>query len=434
MKRIDNEIAAVAKYENRQQRRCRRTGIALIVLLGLLTLGAVPAGAVPAGAGPAGAGPPGASGEVCPGTAIPPQPPAVEELTPVGPPDPLPWPNEPVGGPRLTTCGDVLPPGLAAPPTVGAAAWVVADLDTGAVLAARAPHTRHRPASTLKVLTALVALDRLDPDSVVEGTADDANIEGSRVGMGPGGRYTVRQLLAGLLLNSGNDTANALARELGGATATTAAMDTVARGLGALDTRAASPSGLDGPGMASSAYDLALLFRVAMRNPLFAETVATRTLTFPGFADHPGFALSNQNRLLANYPGALGGKTGFTDAARHTFVGAAIRDGRRLVVSLVRGEQQPEPMWRQAATLLDLGFAVPPGTPPVGTLVDGLPDPPPVATPRDDDIDPDGRGDAPGLDPLAVGVAVGAATSLGLLLVWIRRRRCAEPRRHHRVE
>ncbi|MGH3611706.1 MAG: D-alanyl-D-alanine carboxypeptidase family protein [Pseudonocardia sp.] len=357
----------------------------------------------------------------------------MEELTPVGPPDPLPWPDEPVGGPRLTACGDVLPPGLVAPPTVGAAAWVVADLDTGAVLAARAPHTRHRPASTLKVLTALVALDRLDPDSIVEGTADDTHIEGSRVGVGPGGRYTVRQLLAGLLLNSGNDTANALARELGGATATTAAMDTVARQHGALDTRAASPSGLDGPGMASSAYDLALLFRIAMRDPLFAETVATRTLTFPGFADQPGFALANQNRLLANYPGALGGKTGFTDAARHTFVGAAAHDGRRLVVSLVRGEQQPEPMWKQAATLLDLGFALPPGAPPVGTLVDAPPDPPPVATLRGDGIDPDAGRGAPGLGPLAVGVAVGA-TCLGLLLGWSRRRRRAEPRRRHRVK
>src|SRR5690606_39526019 len=91
-----------------------------------------------------------------------------------------------------------------------------ADLDTGAVLAAQAPHARHRPASTLKVLTALTAIRSLNPDQVVQGTAEDQAIEGSKAGIGPGGQYTVRQLLAGLLLNSGNDTAQALARAMGG--------------------------------------------------------------------------------------------------------------------------------------------------------------------------------------------------------------------------
>ena len=82
-------------------------------------------------------------------------------------------------------------------------------------------------------------------------------------------------------------------------------------------------------------------------------------MPFPGYGDLPGFQLSNSNKLLQNYPGAVGGKAGFTDAARHTLVGAAERDGRRLVVALMRGEQEPVPMWRQAATLLDWGFAQP---------------------------------------------------------------------------
>jgi D-alanyl-D-alanine carboxypeptidase len=223
------------------------------------------------------------------------------------------------------------------------------------------------------VLTALVVLENLDPAAVVEGTAEDVSIEGSKAGIGPGGRYTVRELLAGLLLNSGNDTAHALARAVGGTAAMTREMGATARALGALDTRAATPSGLDGPGMSSSAYDLALLFRVAMRDPLFAETVALRSIPFPGYGAEPGFELSNANRLLARYPGALGGKTGFTQASRHTFVGAATRDGRRLVVVLVRGEQQPVPMWQQAAALLDLGFALPLDHPAVGVLVDAAP-------------------------------------------------------------
>jgi serine-type D-Ala-D-Ala carboxypeptidase (penicillin-binding protein 5/6) len=314
----------------------------------------------------------------CPAAQVPPPPPAVEETAPGAvTPDPLPWPVPPVGGAALGGCGDVLAPGAPpVPPEVTAAGFVLADLDSGAVLAARAPHARQRPASTLKVLTALVAIDRLDPDATVAGAPEDLSIDGSRAGIGPGGTYTVRQLLAGLLLNSGNDTAQALARAMGGDTATTAAMAEKARALGAFDTRPATPSGLDGPGMATSAYDLAVIFRDALRQPLFAETIALRDIQFPGYGDRPGFVLSNVNPLMFHYPGTLGSKTGFTDAARHTIVGAAQRDGRRLVVAVVRAENTPVVNWRQAAALLDYGFALPAGTAPLGTLVDGAPPPP----------------------------------------------------------
>lgn len=309
---------------------------------------------------------------VCLGHEAPSGPPAREEVVAV---PPLPVPAEPVGGPALGGCGDVLPEGAPAPPAVSAAGWVVADLDSGAVLAAHDPHGRQRPASTLKILTTLVVRERLDPDAEVVALPEDVAVDGSRAGIGPGGHYTVRQLLAGLLLNSGNDTAAALARTLGGTEATLAAMQARAEAAGALDTRPATPSGLDGPGMSTSAYDLALLFRIALRDPLVLQTLQTRTVPFPGFADKPGFLLSNDDPLLRAYPGALAGKTGFTDAARHTFVGAAERDGRRLVVALVRGEQQPVRMVGQAAALLDYGFALP-ATTPVGTLVDARPAPP----------------------------------------------------------
>ena len=171
--------------------------------------------------------------------------------------------------------------GCSVPATVTAASYVLADLDTGAVLAARAPHARERPASTLKILTSLVVADRLSPDTVVEGTASDLRVDGSKAGIGPGGHYTVRQLMAALLLSSGNDAAEALARALGGDAATVAAMTATAEQYGALDTRPATPSGLDGPGMASSAYDLAVLFRIALTKPLFASTIATRMVAVP---------------------------------------------------------------------------------------------------------------------------------------------------------
>jgi serine-type D-Ala-D-Ala carboxypeptidase (penicillin-binding protein 5/6) len=361
----------------------------------------------------------------CPGAQVPPPPAAIEETAPgtVTPP-PLPWPVPPVGGAALGGCGDVLPPGAPAlPPDVTAAGFVLADLDTGAVLAARAPHARQRPASTLKVLTAMVAIDRLNPDATVAGAPEDLSIDGSRAGIGPGGTYTVRQLLTGMLLNSGNDTAQALARAMGGNAATEAGMSETARRLGALDTRPATPSGLDGPGMATSAYDLALLFRDAMHEPLFAETIATREIPFPGYGNRPGFVLSNVNPLMFHYPGTLGSKTGFTDAARHTIVGAAQRNGRRLVVSVVRAENHPVVNWKQATALLDWGLALPAGTPAVGTLVDAAPAPPTGAAgvpgPSGTFTGPATRGPS----TLAMTGAAGGAALVALALVVLVRRR-----------
>jgi serine-type D-Ala-D-Ala carboxypeptidase (penicillin-binding protein 5/6) len=295
----------------------------------------------------------------CPFRLAPPAPADMSEAPAPGQsaPRPVPVPDEPVGGERMGECGLVLPDG--APPLpadLTPTSWLIADLDSGDVLAAKDPHGRHRPASTIKVLTALVALRSLDASSVVVGTHADAQQEGSKVGMGPDGRYTVGQLMHGLLLTSGNDAAHALAMQLGGVAATVSAMNDLAREAGALDTRASTPSGLDAPGTSTSAYDLALLFRLAMRDPEFATIVRTRQVDFPGFAGKPGFIVSNDNKLLLNYPGALGGKTGFTDDARHTYIGAAERGGRRLVVVLLRGEQKPVRLWEQAARLLDYGF------------------------------------------------------------------------------
>ncbi len=305
--------------------------------------------------------------------------------------------------------------GAAGAPDLTAASWVLADLDTGAVLAARAPHARHRPASTLKVLTALAAVRSLNPDQVVQGTAEDQAIDGSKAGIGPGGQYTVRQLLAGLLLNSGNDTAQALSRAMGGDGPTIARMTAIAHELGALDTRPASPSGLDGPGMASSAYDLALMFRVALRDPVFAETVHLRSIPFPGYTDHPGFVLYNSSKLLAHYEGTIGGKTGFTQAARHTLVAAAERGGRRLVVALMRGEQSPVPMWRQGARLFDWGFDLPATTPAVGRLVDAAPDPPTPPPPAADPPAPQPLAlePVPPLLPIGLGLIAVAGMIIG---------------------
>jgi len=288
------------------------------------------------------------------------------------PPAPVPVPAKPLGGDALAGCGIITAPGTPPVPTdVSAEAWVLADLDTGDVIAARDPHGRHRPASVIKVLTAMQAIQELPIHKVVAGTAEDAAQEGTKVGVGENGWYSINDLLHGLLMYSGNDAAHALARQMGGMDATLNKLNDLARKLGGLDTRVATPSGLDGPGMSTSAYDIALFYRYAWQNPVFAEIVRTRTFDFPGRGD-VGYPIENDNKLLANYPGALGGKTGYTDDAGQTFVGAAERDGRRLVAVLLRGTRQPIAPWEQAARLLDYGFATPPGTR-VGKLVD--PDP-----------------------------------------------------------
>ncbi|MGZ8179261.1 serine hydrolase [Williamsia sp. SKLECPSW1] len=297
-------------------------------------------------------------------------------------PSPLPVPQPPVGGGRLAACGVVTAGSASAVPRgLTSAGWLVADATAGTVLAAKDPHGRYRPASTIKTLLALVSLRDLDLDTVVTGTRADYGMEGDAAGIGPGGRYTVRQLLQGLLMVSGNDCANALARELGGDEAAVGKMNELAHSLGAEDTRAASPSGLDAPGMSTSPYDLALIFRAALQNPTFRDLISHVDAPFPGYPPlpevpgdkpHPGYQMESQNKLLTEgFPGIVGGKTGYTDDARKTFVGAVQRDGRTLVVVQMYGlNEAGDSYWDQAKSLLDYGFSMP-RTASVGTLVDG---------------------------------------------------------------
>ncbi|MGB8211085.1 MAG: D-alanyl-D-alanine carboxypeptidase family protein, partial [Mycobacterium sp.] len=339
------------------------------------------------------------------------------------PPLPLPVPASPIGGNALGGCGVVAAPETPpVPGDISAEAWVVADLDSGAIIAARDPHGRHRPASVIKVLVAMASLNELNLNRTVDGTPEDAGAEGTRVGVAPGGTYTVNQLLHGLLMHSGNDAAHALAMQLGGMQLAMEKINMLAGKLGGRDTRAATPSGLDGPGMSTSAYDIGLFYRYAWENPTFADIVHTAKFDFPGHADHPGYELENDNQLLYHYPGALGGKTGYTDDAGQTFVGAANHDGRRLMAVLLHGTRQPIAPWQQAAHLLDYGFATAPGTR-VGTLIE--PDPSLLAakSANGGDAAPGTSTNAAGIVPAAdalpvrVGVAViGTVIVFGLIM------------------
>ena len=276
-----------------------------------------------------------------------------------------------VGGDALSTTGVVVDaPGAPPLPKVGASSYLLADLTTGEVLAARDPHGRFRPASTLKVLTALTVLPTLDPAATYTARWEDANAEGSRAGVVPDATYTVHELFQALFLVSGNDAASALANAAGGRAKTVAAMNTTAKRLGALDTTARNPSGLDAPGQYTSAYDLAVVARAAMQRPEFRDYVTTVKAQFPGKMPKPGhvrktFEIFTQDRLLLNYHGAIGVKTGWTTKARGTFVGAATRDGHTLIATVMHTEGES---WRESGELLSWGFAHRALARPVGTL------------------------------------------------------------------
>ena len=319
----------------------------------------------------------------CPDGQAPPPPVDTSEIPLPGQagPAPLPVPAQPVGGARMGECGMVFPAGAPAPPDTTAASWLIQDLNTGAVVAAKSPHARERPASLIKALLALVVIKELQPDQVIVPTPEDAAQECTCIGIVAGGHYTVDQLLHGLLMHSGNDVAHAFATALGGVPTAVRKMNDLAASLSATDTRTATPSGLDGPGMSTSAYDLSLIFRQAMRQPEFAAAVSTKAFQFPDEPGKPAFSIVNDNKLLGAYPGFLGGKTGFTDDARHTYVGGAEQDGRRLAVVMMRAEQSPTLVVAQAAKLLGYGFEVEKaGAQSVGRLVEPASAAPPTGT------------------------------------------------------
>jgi D-alanyl-D-alanine carboxypeptidase (penicillin-binding protein 5/6) len=213
-------------------------------------------------------------------------------------------------------------------------------------------------------------LPRLDPAAVYRARWDDANTEGSRVGIVPDATYTIHQIFQGMFLMSGNDAASALANAAGGQHATVARMNKMAKSLGALDTSVRNPSGLDAPGQYTSAYDLALFARAGLARQDFRDYVTTVRAQFPGKMPKHGkarksFAIYTQDRLLLNYHGAIGVKTGWTTKARGTFIGAATRNGHTLVATVLHTKFAS---WTESRALLAWGFANIDKARPVGSL------------------------------------------------------------------
>ena len=276
--------------------------------------------------------------------------------TPVPTATPLPTPTAtatPTPLPRaMRVPGEPIRQSDTPPPAVAARSVVVLDEESNTVLYERAGHERLPPASLTKIATALVALDLAPLTQRVRAVFDPASLgDSSLMGLRPGDELSLEDLLYGLMLPSGNDAALAIATGLAGSEERfVALMNARVQALGLKNTHFQNPHGLDAPGHYSSAYDLVQLARVGMRDPRFRRIVGTRVWAL---RTPRAYEITNRNRLLWEYPGADGVKTGYTERAGRTLVASAVRDGHRVYVALLNS---PDP-FAEARRLFDWVFA-----------------------------------------------------------------------------
>jgi D-alanyl-D-alanine carboxypeptidase (penicillin-binding protein 5/6) len=277
-----------------------------------------------------------------------------------------------VGGPELASPGIAVhyPASGAIPlPQVPASAYVIADAKTGQVLAAEDAHGLFAPASTLKMLTAITLIPRLNPNATVLATQQAATAEEYDVGLIAGHRYKVSDLFNALLLISANDAAVALTQATGSLAKGMAMINAEAHHLQAYDVVAKQPNGLPAAGQVTSAYDQALIARQALAMPAFMKYDSTRSAEFP-ITPKQTLPLVNQNTLLTDYPGGIGGKIGWTEAAEATYIGMARRNGTTLIVTVLHCTSLQE--ITSGEQLLNWGFAMDGKVRPVGQLVPPL--------------------------------------------------------------
>jgi D-alanyl-D-alanine carboxypeptidase len=237
---------------------------------------------------------------------------------------------------------------------VSARSFVIMDAQTGRILLALNPQLFMPPASTLKVMTAMSVVEHLRMDDKVPVSAYAASAPPSKIDIKPGETYTVRDLLYGLLLNSGNDAARALAERVSGSEAAFARqMTQEVRQWGAYRTTLATANGLPAENQYSTAEDLAKMFRRAMENPELARIMETKFYTIQGDRE-----LRNHNRFLWTTPLAVAGKTGYTRASKHTYVGLFRKDDKAIIIAMMGSKKK----WADLRPLIEKGFELE-GTP-----------------------------------------------------------------------
>ena len=230
---------------------------------------------------------------------------------------------------------------------VSAESAIVISGDTGEVIFEKNADARMLVASTTKIMTALVVLENSSPDEAVIISPESVVIEGSSMYLKPGESYTVAELLYGMMLVSGNDAAHALALHAGGSVEGFAElMNAKAEALGLKNTSFRNPHGLDAEGHYSSARDLAVIMREAMRHELFRRVTNTRSITIKEIAYY------NHNRLLGMCEGVNGGKTGYTMAAGRSLVSSCERGGTSFIVVTLNDPED----WRDHGALYDWAY------------------------------------------------------------------------------
>lgn len=247
-------------------------------------------------------------------------------------------------------------------PQAAADGALLIDVNSSKVLYEKNQHTRFYPASTTKIMTALLVLENCKLDEkVIIGKNPSSFVDGNKIYVFEGEEFTVDQLLHALLIASANDVAIALAEHVAGSVEAFAKMmNEKARQLGCLDTHFVNPNGLDDPNHYTTAYDLSLVAREAMKYDAFREIVSTKSYTMPPTNKQPKERpfYTNVYIMLNNryhVDGATGMKVGYTDIAGHSFVGSAIRGDTSLLVVLLHDQTKPG-MWTDASTLLKYGF------------------------------------------------------------------------------
>ena len=252
-------------------------------------------------------------------------------------------------------------PPTAPPPPPLPKGWILVDVDTGAVLDEGNAHEAMRPASVTKVLTALIAVEQLQPDTDIPISAEAQGMPARTMNMKAGQVWKFEDVLHALLMVSANDAAVAIAEKISGSRQAFAdQMAGAAQRLGMTDSPVLhDPAGLDDEfsndgGNLLSAHDLAIAARALLANDQLRQVVSTQVYKFHG-GDGNDHRLLNEDRLLKEYPGAIGVKTGYTTRAGHSFIGAATRNGRTML-AVVMGAPD---FYRSAEGLLDKGFTIP---------------------------------------------------------------------------
>ena len=237
-------------------------------------------------------------------------------------------------------------------PVLSAQGALAVDLDSGVSLYEKNPDTKLLPASTTKIITALVALDSYRLDQVI--TIGKINVDGQKMGLFQGEQLTFENLLYGLLVYSANDAAEALAGSFpGGYDAFISAMNTKAVDLSMTNSHFDNPVGLDTDDQHSTAKDLVRASEVAMRIPEFAKIVGTKTVSFTDVTGKVKYNLKNINLLLGTVPGVLGVKTGWTENARENLVTYIERDGHRVMIAVLGSQDR----FGETKELIDWIFA-----------------------------------------------------------------------------